>query len=312
MAVLYSNFLQGTLSSGITNSATSISSTAFANLPVVASPDILYLVLDPGQSAGVPEVVTVTAHTASATSVTVTRGSQGSTARSHLSGVTWTHSWTKADAETVNPAGVISMFGGSSAPTGWLLCDGTAVSRTTYAALFSAIGTTYGVGNGSTTFNLPNLTGRVPVGRDAGQAEFDVLGETGGAKTHTLSATESGVPAHSHTNTLSNNTVGSSAHTHDHTSPLSSAFNIPIMLDVADADMDATGSYAVGTAATIPYYTSPSTTTGINITRYIVTSTGPSATTTVAISNVNNTAAAAASAHNNLQPYIVLNYIIKT
>ena len=56
------------------------------------------------------------------------------------------------------PTGVVQAFAGSTTPQGWLLCDGSAVSRTTYAALFSAIGTKYGSGNGSTTFNLPNLT----------------------------------------------------------------------------------------------------------------------------------------------------------
>lgn len=53
--------------------------------------------------------------------------------------------------------GSIAAFAGSSLPSGWLLCDGSAISRTTYSALFSAVGTTYGAGNGSTTFNVPNL-----------------------------------------------------------------------------------------------------------------------------------------------------------
>ena len=57
----------------------------------------------------------------------------------------------------VNPVGVVQAFAGSTTPDGWLLCDGSAVSRTTYADLFAVIGTTYGAGNGSTTFNLPNL-----------------------------------------------------------------------------------------------------------------------------------------------------------
>ena len=82
--------------------------------------------------------------------------------------------------------GTIAAYAGSTAPIGTMLCDGAAVSRTTYAALFALIGTKYGIGNGSTTFNLPNLKGRVPVGMDALQSEFDTLGETGGAKTHTL------------------------------------------------------------------------------------------------------------------------------
>lgn len=62
------------------------------------------------------------------------------------------------------PAGAVIFFAGAAAPTGWLLCNGQAVSRTTYAALFAAIGVVYGVGNGSTTFNVPDLRGRVPVG----------------------------------------------------------------------------------------------------------------------------------------------------
>jgi microcystin-dependent protein len=85
----------------------------------------------------------------------------------------------------VGPTGSVVAFAGSTAPTGWVLCNGAAVSRTTYADLFSVVGTTYGVGDGSTTFNLPTLTGRIPVGRDTGDANFNTLGETGGATTHT-------------------------------------------------------------------------------------------------------------------------------
>ena len=62
------------------------------------------------------------------------------------------------------PIGKVDMSAGSTTPNGWLLCNGQEVSRTTYAALFSVIGTTYGAGNGSTTFNVPNFTDRMPVG----------------------------------------------------------------------------------------------------------------------------------------------------
>lgn len=62
------------------------------------------------------------------------------------------------------PTGSIKPFAGTTIPDGYLLCDGSAVSRTTYAALFAVIGTTYGTGDGSTTFNLPALSARVPVG----------------------------------------------------------------------------------------------------------------------------------------------------
>jgi microcystin-dependent protein len=82
------------------------------------------------------------------------------------------------------PPGLIQPYAGSTAPTGWLLCQGQAVSRTTYAALYAVCGTAYGVGDGSTTFNLPNLKGRVAVGVDSSDTSFDAVGEKGGAKTH--------------------------------------------------------------------------------------------------------------------------------
>lgn len=90
------------------------------------------------------------------------------------------------------PPGVISQYAGSTAPTGWLICDGTAVSRSTYASLFSVLSTTYGVGDGSTTFNLPDLRTRVPVGKNS-SGTFTTLGATGGAETHTLTVAQ--IPA---------------------------------------------------------------------------------------------------------------------
>ena len=99
-----------------------------------------------------------------------------------------------------DPAGVVKEFAGSVAPEGWLLCQGQAVSRTTYARLFAVIGQIYGGGDGSTTFNLPDRRGRVAVGVDTGQTEFNALGKTGGAKGETL--TEAQIPPHEHTNTM--------------------------------------------------------------------------------------------------------------
>ena len=94
------------------------------------------------------------------------------------------------------PIGSIVPYGSNDIPANWLLCDGRAVSRTTYANLFSVIGTNFGEGDGTTTFNLPNLKGRVPVGQDTTDNDFDTLGKTGGEKEHTLTIDE--MPSHTH------------------------------------------------------------------------------------------------------------------
>lgn len=102
------------------------------------------------------------------------------------------------------PTGAISMFGGLVAPSGYLLCAGQAVDRATYNDLFTIISTTYGVGDGSTTFNVPNLKGRVALGYGDASAETPALtdrnlNDKGGEETHQLTADESALPAHTHT-----------------------------------------------------------------------------------------------------------------
>lgn len=107
------------------------------------------------------------------------------------------------------PTGGILMWGTGTAPSGWLLCNGAAVSRSTYAALFAVIGTTFGVGDTTTTFNLPDYTNRMPYGT--------TLASTGGSAdavvvshTHTATVTD---PGHTHTyqgsNYQPNNAAGS-------------------------------------------------------------------------------------------------------
>lgn len=103
----------------------------------------------------------------------------------------------KRYVDNIIPKGVISVFAGSVAPNGWLICDGSAISRSTYSDLFNVIGTTYGTGNGDTTFNLPDLKGKIPVGYDISDSDFNAIGKTGGEKTHTLTINE--IPSHSHT-----------------------------------------------------------------------------------------------------------------
>jgi microcystin-dependent protein len=95
------------------------------------------------------------------------------------------------------PPGITLPFAGASAPAGWLLCDGAAVSRTTFATLFAAIGIQFGAGDGSTTFNVPNQAGRAlcAAGSGAGLTPR-ALGAFTGEETHALSIAE--FPAHAH------------------------------------------------------------------------------------------------------------------
>ena len=102
------------------------------------------------------------------------------------------------------PTGSVSMWVTGTAPTGWLLCQGQAVSRTTYATLFGVISTTYGVGDNSTTFNLPDLRGRVPMGAGTGRNVADsanLTARTLGAKisdAETVTLTQGQLPSFSH------------------------------------------------------------------------------------------------------------------
>ena len=94
------------------------------------------------------------------------------------------------------PIGMVVEFPSDNIPDNWLLCNGQAVSRTDYAELFAAIGTTWGAGDGSTTFNVPTKEGLVTVGKKTSDSDFNALGKTGGEKEHTLTVDE--MPAHNH------------------------------------------------------------------------------------------------------------------
>lgn len=94
------------------------------------------------------------------------------------------------------PIGAIVPFGGWDAPTGWLICDGTLLNKTAYPELFNAIGYSFGGEEGGSTFGLPDLRGRVPLGLKETDTDFDGMGLTGGEKTHTLTVAE--MPSHDH------------------------------------------------------------------------------------------------------------------
>jgi microcystin-dependent protein len=114
----------------------------------------------------------------------------------------------------LSPIGSVTAYALATPPAGWLLCDGSIYSASAYPTLSVGLGSTYG-GNGTTTFAVPNLKGRVPVGLDSTQTEFDTRGETGGAKTHTLTTAE--MPSHQHTFSRANEgpfagIIGSNGH----------------------------------------------------------------------------------------------------
>jgi microcystin-dependent protein len=197
-----------------------------------------------------------------------------------------------------NVPGMISQYAGPTAPSGWLLCEGQEVLITTYQSLYNAItssGTVfpYGAdtngsgGAGSTHFRIPNLKGKVTVGKDSAQTEFDTLGETGGVKEVTLTGAQSGTSVHGHLDTLA-----APAHTHtvgwqsDGTNSHDHALNSGSVTRVAGPSDG--GSSGTGT---IP--------------------TGGASATTLTGSVTNSVSANATEAHTNLQPYVVINYIIR-
>ena len=95
--------------------------------------------------------------------------------------------------------GQLGIFPKNTVPSGWLECDGTTKTISTYTALAAYLGTLYG-GNGTTTFGLPGYAGKVLVGRDGADVNFDTVGETGGNKTVTLDVTQ--IPSHTHSHNL--------------------------------------------------------------------------------------------------------------
>lgn len=223
--------------------------------------------------------------------------------------------------------GTILDYAGATAPNGWLLCYGQAVSRTTYKNLFARIGTTYGAGDGSTTFNLPDCRGRAIIGKDnmggtaanrvttaGGGIDGTTLGAAGGAEKHQLTAAQ--MPKHTHPNTVNDpgHTHGNSLNDpgHVHANTLSDPGHGHGHNAAANGGGSSTGGGGFGLnypqAATIN-----AATTGITINNATkatgVTLTNASQTAGVTLTNAEQ---GGDGAHPNVQPGIVFNKIIKS
>jgi microcystin-dependent protein len=206
-------------------------------------------------------------------------------------------------AAGVAPTGTISMFGGSAAPGGWLLCQGQAVSRTGFSALFAIISTFYGSGDGVSTFNVPNLIAKVPVGLDpAGTNTWAAtLGQTGGEATHTLLVAE--MAAHNHSVSASQgvHTHGDAGHAHSDAGHVHSfTYYGPFI---------AGGNYASGGGWALAQGSAANTATGY---ANIQTAYANIQAASAGAISISQASVGAGTPHQNLQPYVVVNYVIKT
>lgn len=215
-------------------------------------------------------------------------------------GSTLFYTSTQPPAPTV-PAGTIELFAGTVIPSGYLLCDGAAVSRSTYATLFGVIGTKFGAGDGSSTFNLPDLGGRVPLG----VSSTHLLGTTGGSETVTLTEAElpahvHEVPQHGHADTIGATTPALS---HTITQPVFK-YNQP-----TKAGGHNFGGGSVWTTNTTTATATRNTDVAVSAHDAANCTMGGSITNKEAF---NTESTGSTSYHNNMQPFCTFNYIICT
>lgn len=195
----------------------------------------------------------------------------------------------------IMPAGTVVQTARSTAPTGWLLCQGQTISRATYSVLFAAIGTIYGAGDGSTTFTLPNMSGRSVIGSGTAPSGNGVtaktLGGTGGDETVVL--TEVQIPSHTHIQNSHNHTQDA----HGHANTLQVRANVGDVWSGQPNLDDFPGSGGPISATNVVVG---------GMTGSITANTATNQATTAT-----NQYTGGGGSHNNLQPYIVLNYMIK-
>lgn len=176
---------------------------------------------------------------------------------------------------------------GATLPLGLILPDGRQLSRVTYSQYFDLVGTTYGAGNGTTTFNAPNLLGKTPVCYNPSETEFNTIGKVGGSKTHTLTAAQ--IPA------LSGTAASAGGHTHGIASP--GRFMIT---DRTSQFSNREAPSALASVAGVPAL-APS---GI-VTSVTATATGGAHTHTVSVNP------GATAEHPILNPYMAIPFLLK-
>ena len=209
------------------------------------------------------------------------------TAPTASAGTSTTQIATTAFVQQAGLTGEIKMWGVAAAPSGYLICDGSAVSRTTYAALFAVYGTTFGTGDGTTTFNLPNFTDRMPIGAGSTYS----LAATGGSATTTL--VEANVPTHTHTFSATTGAMNSNQ-THQH--GLLGTAGYHYVADGGGPNYGGSGSFPFSLGS--ENYGNYSTSQNIDHTHNLSGTTG--------------TGSGSGTAATTISPYLGIYYIIKT
>ena len=186
----------------------------------------------------------------------------------YFDGTNWNEVGGNITGDTL-PIGAIVPFGGWDAPTGWLICDGTLLNKTAYPELFNAIGYSFGGEEGGSTFGLPDLRGRVPLGLKETDTDFNGMGLTGGEKKHTLTTNE--MPSHNHMGKIYSRNYNDNK-------------SLPYNRAYARSFADVTAGW---------HFTTTGETTG------------------QIVDTIETGNSGGGQAHNNLQPYQTVNYIIK-